>query len=291
MKFVNGLLTPEPGEKFKVFHFQTREVGRRSANAGRLSKICGHYTACKAEDAKNFKLDDYMNAAKLGESEKDTLRREIGSTPIPSIVALALRGAGDERESSWDFGVGDGPKDYLDGCVPIVQCNLEIPIWYTWNAGQSVKDFLRHSPGKTVTNVDGQVVWDGDSFVWPFPGRNTNPSLIGIENELYGAVYKDGKRVMFDPDGKGSYEAFEVTKRVYDVVEFKEGNKTKLYEKPHPLQLSAYHNLLLALCREYKIAPENIIDHRRIRPDNRTDAEPPFILKEARDYVSFMMGK
>ena len=282
MRFVKGLLTADPGEKFKIFHFQTREVGRRSSNGGRLGYICNHYTACKASDQALSKLEGYMDDAKLKDDEKDLLRKEIGAGPIPSIVVLALRGAGDERESSWDFGVGDAPREYLDGCIPIVQCNLEIPLWYTWGAGQSVKDFLRHSPNKVVKNIDGQVIWDGDSFTWPVAGRNTNPSLISIENELYGAVFKQGDRVMFDPDGKGSYEPFDVTKRVYGTVEH--GNKT--FEQPHPLALSAYHNLLLALCSEYKITPDRITDHRRIRPDNRTDAEPPYSLSEARNFVA-----
>lgn len=287
MKFVNGFLTSEPGEKFKIFHFQTREVGRRDQNAGRLGFVCGHYTACKASDTSVSKLEGYMSAAGLSEPEKARLRAEIGAGPIPSIVVLALRGAGDERESSWDFGVGDGPKAYLDDCVPVVQCNLEIPKFYTWSAGQSVKDFLRHSPGRSVKNVDGVEIWDGDSFTWPVPGRKTNPSLIGIENELYGAVFKKGDRVMFDPDGRGQLEPFDVTSRVYGTVE----HKGKLYEQPHPLQLRAYHELLLALCRDYAISPEKITDHRRIRPDNRTDAEPPFMLEEARNFVRNKIGK
>lgn len=287
MKFVHGFLEAHPGEKFKIFHFQTREVGSRQKKGGRLGWIAGHYTACKASDMPVSKLEQYMAEANLTDVEKVRLRAEIGKGPIPSIVVLALRGAGDERESSWDFGVGDGPKAYLDGCVPVVQCNLDIPAYYTWSAGQSVKDFLRHSPGKTMKNVDGETVWDGDSFTWPIPGRATNPSLIGIENELYGAVYLDGDRVMFDPDGRGAYPPIDVTKRVYATVQ----HGKKVYEKPHPLQLSAYHNLLLALCEEYKIPVQRITDHRRIRPDNRTDAEPPFMLDEARQFVTDRLGK
>jgi len=277
----DNLLQATPESPFIVFHAPTPERGVRSDAI--IEWMVWHYTACKAPHLSvkhTNMLSTYMAKANYSTTEKERLLKELAGRLLPSALLLCLAGAAEkERESSWDFCVGDGPVEAYGGKLPIVQCNPELTKKYTWHAGQPFNTYNLKSPKKAVKNSEGKIVWDGYKFVYP-GGTKVNRVSVGIECELYGMLTKKGDRYF---SGE-----LDVTNRLPGGVAEIGG---KLYESPHFLADQARAELAILLADTFHLSPERIEQHRAFDPLRRTDVQPPIDITQLREVVENVGAK
>jgi hypothetical protein len=241
LRFESGLLVADEDSPYVVFHAPTPERGRRP---GGVNALVLHHTACKASERPISDLPLLLSRADYPGPDATRLTRQIGAGPIPSIVALALQGQGDPRESSWDFGIGDGPRDYLGGKLPIVACNPDLKGLYTWHA------------------------------TW------MNRRSVGIEVEYYGYLTEREGRYFWDGDGPGGVAPRDVSKRLPGGVGQFQG---KLCERLHPLTRQALYDLSRLLVKEFGLT--ELVGHRDIDPNRRTDPWPAYTVEELKEAV------
>lgn len=245
LQLVDGILVAPPGSPYVVFQAPTPEHGQRTKE---IDHLILHHTACKASERPLKDLPRLLDLAGYSQADAARLTAELGGGPIPSIVALALQGQAEPtRKSSWDFGIGDGPRDYLEGKLPLVQCNPDMRKRYTWHA------------------------------TW------INKQSLGYEVEYYGYLSEHAGRYYFDGDGPGGAEPRDVTARLPGGVETFQG---KLCERLHSLTRQAIHDLSRLLCREFGIPVSGVKGHRDIDPNRRIDPHPAYSVEEVRGAVA-----
>lgn len=276
----------------QAYHILRAASHKNSARkTKKIKRVVLHETAGKARkeallaSGGYIGLEEWMTRAKYSEDQKIRLRASIGGRPLPGALITCLRTAADpKREASWDFQISDAPLSYYDKKVVIVQYNEDIEANYSWHAGQSEKYYNEHASGKTITNDEGVVVWDGKKFV--YPGDQNNAHSIGIEFTSWAWIEKkeDGS-LWWDGDGPNRPgKPHNVTNDLFGTPKIVPAGK-RFAENYHPQAKQALFDLCLALCRKYDIDPDNIISHKHVDPLRRGDPTLPGIRDEVRSYV------
>lgn len=280
MHFDKGLLIASPTDPFVVFYAPTHERSLRKKEVD-IDHLILHFTACKASERKNADLETLLKRAAFPEPGRkgyqDKIREMIGTNPIPSILSLVLQGEGDPREASADFWIGDGPREYLGGKVPVVQANCQIQDYYCWHAAPSFNTYMEKYPGQHVSNDRRQVIWDGDEFL--VPSKGINRRSVGIEVEYYGYLKRQGTV----ENAQYIWAHRDVTRRLPGGVQNPYADRTA--EKLHTMTRQTLYMVSTALCKEYTIPQKNILGHRQVDPLNRSDPLPAYTPEEVAEAV------
>lgn len=250
LRFEGGLLVASPEAPYAVFYAPTREVAPRP---GPPQQVILHHTACKASERPRADMETLLRRAGYTAEQAAGLLSQVGDGPIPSALALALQAAGDwdrpkesRRVASWDFGVGDGPRAYLGGKVPLVQCNLRLRRLHTWHA------------------------------------RRWSPASIGIEVEYYGYLEGAPGAYLFDADGPGVAPPKDVTDRLPGGVQTVQ---SRTCERLHPLTRQALYDLARAVVAEFDLSPAQVVGHRDVDPTRKVDPHPAYTVEEVREIL------
>lgn len=270
-----GLLLKAEGSE-KVVRIHNSKTSKRSVEP---NSAVVHYTAVHAPTLSKAKLARF--ATYLQEDDftaLDVVRcvEEYGCIPS-SLVLSMLNAKNTKRKASWDVTIG------IDGLV--VQCNREPSDKATWHAGRSVNSYWNRHKDKNISDLDGNLVYEGHSrrgkakFRHPLdpetqlPISSGNTRTIGIELESWGRVYKMDDGSFARRISKGNYREINLTE---DQEVVKVGRK--YYEAIRKEQYDALVAVARAYRDYYAIKEEGWFSHHEITPDKRVDPSPPLDL-------------